>query len=337
MRVSAQQAPSALRDPDPNVVGYLLYGADAAEVDAVRSDLSRRLIAAGGEGSELTWTDGPAARRDPAALAAALRAGGLFGGRPVVAMTSAGDGAAEAVAQAVDGLAPGGGVLIALAGILPARSKLRKLFEGGRALLAAPIEARAPSTAEMREILAEHGLTAVAEDGMEALVAAAGSLNPAETRGMLASLSLYMFGREEAAGADDVAACMPGLAQGDADEVVEAVTARRPAATADAMARAMARGATAATVSMALGRRLRQLHALAHAQEGPASAAARLRPPVFGARRDRLVQAARDWPSTALEAGLAAVLETELRLRSSSVGPDGAEVQRLAVRLASLK
>jgi DNA polymerase-3 subunit delta len=296
VRVSAQQAAGALRAPDPGVVGYLLYGADAAEVDAARAELARRLIAAGGEGSELTWTDGPAARRDPEGLAAALRAGGLFGGRPVVAMTSAGDGATEAVAQALDGLAPGGGVLIALAGILPARSKLRKLFEEGRALLAAPIEARAPSSAEIRELLAEQGLRAVAEDGMEALVAAAGMLDPAEMRGLLSLLALYMLGREAPAGAADVEACMPGLVQGDAEEVVEAVTVRRPAA-----------------------------------------AAARLRPPVFGARRDRLVQAARDWPPAALEAGLAAVLDAELRLRSSGLGPDAAEVQRLAVRLASLK
>ena len=81
MRVSAQQAPGALRSPDPGVEGYLLYGADAAEVDAARADLARRLIKAGGEGSELSWTDGPAARRDPGGLEAALRAGGLFGGR----------------------------------------------------------------------------------------------------------------------------------------------------------------------------------------------------------------------------------------------------------------
>ncbi|MEM1315643.1 MAG: hypothetical protein AAGI51_13870 [Pseudomonadota bacterium] len=337
MRASARDAAAALRHPDPKIVGFLLHGADAAEVDAARAELVRRLIAAGGDGSELSWTDGPAARRDPGGLEAALRAGGLFGGRPVVAMTSATDGATEAVAQALAGLAPGGGVLVALAGALPARSKLRKLFEEGASLLSVPVDARPLSPAEMKERLAEEGCRAVSDAGMEALAAAAASLDPAEMRGVLSLLALYMLGRDAPVEPADVEACLPGLVQGDAEEVVAAVMERRPAAAADAMARAAARGATPVGVAMALGRRLRQLHALAVSPEGPAAAAARLRPPVFGARRDRLVQAARDWSPQALEAGLAAVLDSELRLRASGGAPEAAEVQRLAVRLAGLK
>ncbi|MEO1688184.1 MAG: DNA polymerase III subunit delta, partial [Pseudomonadota bacterium] len=73
------------------------------------------------------------------------------------------------------------------------------------------------------------------------------------------------------------------------------------------------------------------------AQDGPVAAAGRLRPPVWGPRRDALVAAARHWPPALAERALSLVLEAELSLRSTGGAPDFAAVQRLAVRTAGLR
>ncbi|MEO0679626.1 MAG: DNA polymerase III subunit delta [Pseudomonadota bacterium] len=336
MKAAGARARAMLEAPPAGLCGFLLYGSDAAEVDAARAALCAALVASGGEGSEVSAWDGAAARRDPAGLHAALRAAGLFGGRPVISLTAAGDGVGEALRGALDGLAEAG-ALVATAGQLPARSKLRKLFEDSPALLAASVEATPLTGEEIAARLTSRGAPSLSADALAALSDAALGLEPAELRNALELLALYMLGQAGPIEPVDVAACLPGALHGELDRALEAVAARRPGEAAEAMARAAEKGASPVAAAMMLGRHLRQIHALATAQDGPVAAAGRLRPPVWGPRRDALVDAARHWPPALAERALSLVLEAELSLRSTGGAPDFAAVQRLAVRTAGLR
>jgi DNA polymerase-3 subunit delta len=68
-----------------------------------------------------------------------------------------------------------------------------------------------------------------------------------------------------------------------------------------------------------------------------AAGIARMRPPVFGPRRDRLQRQAQGWGRERLEEALSLIVDTDLALRSSSRAPGYAGVERAFIRLAMMK
>ena len=61
--------------------------------------------------------------------------------------------------------------------------------------------------------------------------------------------------------------------------------------------------------------------AAASAPGGPAEGIARMRPPIFGPRRDRMLKQAQTWGMHRLEQALSILIDTDLTLRSSSRAP----------------
>ena len=337
-KVSAGRLRAETARPDPAAVGWLIHGPEPTETDDLCGQLSEGLIARAGPGAELTRLDPAEIRRDPARLGDSLRAGSLFGGRPVVVVEGAGEGLAAAVADAVDGLNDGDGLLLVTAGQLGAGSRLRKLFEDAAALRALAAYPQPLGRADIDQMLRDAGLgTGIEPAALDQLQALARDLAPSELRGLMRSLALYLLDSPRPVTTADIEALQPGALEGEVDAVVDAVTARRPDAAVASLARARTGGVAPATLAMALGRRFRQLHALAAAPDGPGAAIGRLRPPVFGPRRDALLREARDWPGSAIEAALHSVFEAELLLRSTGGPPDAAVVERLVMRLAMLR
>ena len=70
---------------------------------------------------------------------------------------------------------------------------------------------------------------------------------------------------------------------------------------------------------------------------GPSEGIGRLRPPVFGPRRDKIVRQAQTWGAARLEGALTMITETDLQLRSAGQNaPAMALVERMLIRLAML-
>jgi DNA polymerase-3 subunit delta len=88
---------------------------------------------------------------------------------------------------------------------------------------------------------------------------------------------------------------------------------------------------------IAATRHFRTLYTAASDPGGAAQGIARMRPPVFGPRRDRMLRQAQGWGAAKLEQALSILLETDLTLRSAGrVAPDMALVERALIRLAML-
>ena len=84
-------------------------------------------------------------------------------------------------------------------------------------------------------------------------------------------------------------------------------------------------------------RHFRVLYTLASSPGGPAQGIGRLRPPIFGPRRDRMLRQAQAWTPERLEAALRLLMDTDLALRSAGQkAPARALVERAFVRLAHL-
>lgn len=334
MRLSARDLRGFVAKPDVQRAGILLHGPDAMRTALLREDLTKALIGPNGaDEMRLTRMTGADARRDPAAVVDALKAVGFFPGQRAVLVEEAGDGVAPALKTALDEWRAGDAMLVVTAGQLTPRGALRKLFEGAPNALAAGIYPEPPSRDQIAEELRKAGLS-VAREAMQDLEALALALDPGDFRQTLEKLSLYMASTDGPATSDDIAAVAPGAQDAGVDALVESTADGQVETVAALLPRLSGSAANPTSLCIALQRYYRQLHAAASAAGGPDQALARLRPPVFGPRRDRMARQARSWGADALERALALIHETDLTLRSASAAPPRAVVERLAIRLA---
>jgi len=339
MKLSPRDAPGYFARPEPGRAGLLIYGNDAMRVALRRQEVIRALIGPDGE-AEMRLTRIPAAdlRRDPAMLSDAVRAQGFFPGPRAVFVEEATDTVAGPIAEALDGWQPGDAQVIVTAGQLKPAAKLRKLFEGHANAYAAAIYDDPPSRAEIEATLARAGLRDVGAEAMRDLVALAGELDPGDFRQTVEKLSLYKLDDAAPVSPDDVAACAPASTEAALDEVLHIVAEARAEEIGPVMKRLRAQGLQPVSLCMAASRHFRALYAAASDPEGPAKGIARLRPPVFGPRRDRMQRQAQSWSAARLQEAVTLLTDADLRLRSAGrTAPAMAEVERALIRLAMMR
>ncbi len=338
MILKGAEATRYLARPDPARAGLLIHGADPMRVAMKRQQAVAALLGPGGEAEmRLTRIAGADLRRDPAALQDATRAAGFFPGPRVVLVEDAGEALAPILAEALEGWAPGDAQIVVTAAALAAKSALRAAFEGHRAAVAIALWDDPPTREEIAAELARAGLAALPPAAGEALAGLARALEPGDFRQLLERIALYKFGDPAPLDPAEIAALAPASIEAEADALVDAAAAGRPAEIPPLMARLSAQGVAPVTICIAAARHLRALHALACDPAGPQAAIGRLRPPPPWKRREVLLEQVRGWRRERLEAGLALMLETDLALRSSSRAPGAAVIERALIRLAHLR
>lgn len=329
MKISGRAVARFCARPDGDVRAALLYGPDAVEI----ADARRRLAASLSSGDDVRRLSGAEVSRSPALLRDALRERSFFGGRPVVTLEEAGDGATRAVEAALVDLGPEDGFLVVCAGALPARSKLRKLFEGAPHVVAAACYGDPPDREAITAVLSELGAAPATEEAMRDIAALADDLDRGAFADFLDRLSLYVGG-EDRIEPVDVAACAPLAAESDLEDLVSAVTEGRVREIGPLMARLGAQGQTPVGAVLAAARAFRRLHMLAAAGGDVQAAIGRLRPPVFGPRRAALVRQSRLWPAGAAERALRLLLDADRDLRGGSSAAAHAIAERAFLRLS---
>lgn len=335
MKLTGRDAVAFFSRPDPQAAGVLLFGQDAMRVSLRRTDILEKLLGDGAEEEmRLTRLTGAELRSDPARLLDAVKAVGFFPGARGVLVEDATDGLTDLFKTALGDWAAGDTQVIATAKALPARSKLRKLFEGSKQAYAIGIYDNPPSRAEIEETLAKAGVRDVDRDGMGALEALARSLNPGEFRQLIEKVALYAMGR--AITAEDVAAMAPGSTEAAVDDMLDAVAGAQPDRIGPLLVRLAQQGVNPVSLCLATERRFRALHLAASHPGGPDQGIAAMRPPVFGPQRDRLLNAARGWGVKRLDAALQLLVETDLTLRSSTRAPTMAVMERALIRLSMM-
>ncbi|SDY16696.1 DNA polymerase III subunit delta [Citreimonas salinaria] len=338
MKLSARDAAAFFRAPDRDAAGLLIFGEDTMRVALRRQEVVAHLIGPEGEAEmRLARMTGADLRKDGAALLDAIKAQGFFPGPRVALVEEATDGLAPLFATALAEWRPGDAFIVATAGSLTAKSALRKAFEGHRAAYAAGIYDDPMGRAEIEDALKQAGLRDVPRDPMSALESLARTLGPGDFRQTLEKVALYKLGDDTPLTADEVALMAPGSTEADIDEIFHVLAEGRTGDIAPVMRTLWAQGVAPVTLMIFGMRHFRTLYALASAPGGPNQGIGRLRPPVFGPRRDRLLRQSSKWSAERLEAALAALMDTDLALRSAGQrAPAGALVERVFVRLAHL-
>ena len=333
MKLNAREALQFCKSPDRRYAAILIYGEDGVEVSRRRSQLIKTLSGGGGD-LALTQLDAGAARRDPAIITDAIQSKGFFGGDPIVLIENGTDGLAAGLADILSSIREDDAFLVITAGVLPARSKLRKLFEGERRVAAAPCYLNAIGKADIQDMLKDAKITNIQDHAVEDLVNFARHSDRGALLDLITRLSLYTLSSDEPVNSHDVINCLPGAGDADLDEVLDAVADGNAQEIGPIMAKLESQGVNATTLAISTMRKFRQLHAISSAG-GPADAViSRLRPPVFGPRRDALTRQARMWTTPKCEGALKLILETDASLRGGAAAAGYPLLERALMRLA---
>jgi len=338
MKLSPRDAPRYFERPEPERTGLLIYGADAMRVALKRQQLIVALVGPQGE-EEMRLTRLPAGelRKDPARLQDAMKAQGFFPGPRVAFVEDANDTLAAVITDALAEWQQGDAQIIVTAGQLKATSKLRKLFEGHANAYAAAIYDNPPTRDEIEAELKRAGLSDIDRAAMEDLTALSRTLDPGDFRQTMEKLALYKIGDATPLGSEDVIACAPSSTEADLDDVLNIVAEARLGEIGPTMRRLKAQGVQPVGLCIGATRHFRTLYAACSDPGGAAAGIARVRPPVFGPRRDRMLRQAQSWGAPSLEVALTLLTDTDLQLRSAGQhGPAMELVERTLVRLAKL-
>ena len=337
MKLSARDAASYFRKPDPKGAGILIFGGDAMRVALKRQDVIKALVGPNGEEEmRLTRMTGAELRKDPALLGDAIKAQGFFPGPRVAFIEEAGDSVTKALTPALVDWVQGDAQIIVTAGQLNARSSLRKLFEAHPSAYAAGVYDDPPTRDEIEGSLRDAGLVNVGRDAMDLITSLSREMAPGDLRQTIEKLGLYMTGETAEVSVTDVEACAPLSNEADLDDILNVVADLKTAEIGPVLSRLYAQGTQPVALCIGALRHFRQLHTVASDPGGASAGIGRLRPPVFGPRRDRIIRQASNWGRINLEDALGAITDTDLTLRSVHSAPDRALVERMFIRLAML-
>lgn len=338
MKLNSRDADSYFTKPDAARTGLLIYGADAMRVAIRRQQVIAALLGDNAdEEMRLSRMSGGELRKDPAMLMDAIKAVGFFPGPRAAFVEETTDVAAPAIASALQGWVPGDAQIIVTAGALKPGSKLRKMFESHANAFAVGIYDEPPSRAEIERILAKAGIKSVPADAMAALTGLAADLGPGDFAQTIEKLALYKRGDDSDLSLEDIDACAPQSTAAALDDVLNVVAEARSGEIGPLIRRLQAQGTNAVSLCIGATRHFRTLYTAASDPGGAAAGVGRLRPPVFGKRRDRIVRQAQNWGPARLETALTVLTDTDLQLRSAAqTAPAMAVMERALIRLAML-
>ncbi len=336
MKLAPRDAPGYFARPEPARAGLLIYGADAMRIALRRAEVIAALVGPTGE-EEMRVTRMPAGelRKDPARLNDAVKAASFFPGPRVAFVEDATEALAAPILAALEDWREGDAQIIVTAGQLKPTSKLRKTFEAHKNAYAAAIYDEPPSRAEIEETLAKSGLKNIGPDALRDLHDLARALDPGDFRQTMDKLSLYKLDDDTPLSPEDIAACAPVSVEADLDDILHIVAESRSGEIGPMMKRLRAQGVQPVALCIAATRHFRTLYTAASDPGGVSQGIARMRPPVFGPRRDRMQRQAQAWGAANLETALSLLTETDLALRSAAqTAPQMPLVERALIRLA---
>lgn len=331
MKLKAAAVEGFIARPDPRVATVLLYGTDAGVVAERARMLATGVVEDLKDPFRVSELTGEELRFGRGRLVEEAQALCLLGGRRLVRVRDASDGASEAVRDLL-ALPEQSGFVVIEAADLPASSSLRKLIEGAPAAMALPCYHDEERQLEglVRGLLREHGLS-LDPDTLTFLEAQLGG-DRGVTRAEIAKLALYMADRPgEPVSPADVAAVVGDSSALGVEDALVACLLGEAARLDRALARLLAEGESPVRLIRAAAGMLTRLLRLS-ASGGSVAAA---RPPIHFRLQRPLSAALRRWSAESLAHGLALLQAAELRCKSAA-SPDALLCQAVFAQLAHL-
>ena len=335
LKIASRDAAAFLKRPKEGTALILLFGPDAMRTSLTRQDFLKSFLGEkADEEMRLTRMSGTELRSDPAMLQDAVKAVGFFPGDRGVHIDGATDNLAPIIQEAIENWQEGDAIILAEAGNLGKGSAVRKLAEAAQNAAAIGIYADPPSRATIDDELARLKLNAD-QDAKSLLFEYARSMDPGDFRQLIEKCGLFAE-NDQSITTDDVLACAPASTEAVLDDIINAAADGQVTKIGPQLTRLAAQGVNPTTLCISAARHFKQLHKAASAPGGAGQGISKLRPPVFGPRRDKMLRQANGWGLYRLENAMSVLLETDLSLRSSANHPPMALMERAFIRIAMM-
>lgn len=338
MKLKAGAVEGFLARPDPKIATVLLYGPDTGLVAEHARSLAAKVVDDLRDPFRVSELTGEELRFGRGRLVEEAQALCLLGGRRLVRVREAGDGASDAVRDLL-ALPDQAGFVVIEAGDLPASSSLRKLVEAAPRAMALPCyhDEDRQLGGLVRSLLQQHGLKAE-PDALSFLDSHLGA-DRGITRAEIEKLALYMADRPGASVTlADVSAVVGDSSVLVVEDALLACLLGQRGPLDHALERLLAEGEAPLRLIRAaeiMFTRLLRLAAVAAAGGSIEAALAAARPPIFFRLQKPFAAALRRWSPEALAHGLALLQAAELRCKSAGA-PDALLCQAVFAQLAQL-
>ncbi len=252
-------------------------------------------------------------KEDPARLSDEAAAISMMGGRRVVRLREASDGV-SAIAKDFFASLPGDALIVVEAGDLPARSSLRKLFEGEKsgAAIACYRDDRRSLPSVIQASLKDYGHS-ITPDALTFLSENLGG-DRQVTRREMDKLALYKGLEPGQIQLEDAMACVGDSADLTLDDLAFSVASGDLAMVERMLNRSFQEGSHAITILRAVARHFHKLLFVSGLMAQGAAleeAAKKLRPPLFWKTAAQFKAQAGAWPRNRLTRATARLLEAE--------------------------
>ena len=319
MKVQPRRVDRFVSEPDPGVRAVLVFGPDAGLVRERATALARSVVPSLDDPFRVAELSGDALAEDPARLGDEAAAMALTGGRRVVLVRDAGERGAKAFeAFLTDPV--GDALVVASAGDLSARSKLRKLFEASESVAAAiPCYL---DDAETVSRLIEQRMRAdditLSQDAKRYLVEHLGA-DRGLSRAEIDKLALYA-GPGGSLDLESVSAAVGDSAANALDDVIYAAADGDARGVDRALEQSFSLGVSAVPIlrqTAAHFVKLRQVRAAVDRGQDAKTAVKSLKPPIFWKVQDRFAYQVRRLDPATLANALDQLLDAEARCKRS--------------------
>ncbi len=266
-----------------------------------------------------------------------LKSQGFFPGDRAVFVEDANDTIAPIVLDALAAWAPGDATILICSGALRPTSGLRKGFEGHPNAFTLAVYDDPPTRQEIEAELEKAGLGNIPNDAMMLLSDLSRDLEPGDFRQTLEKIGLYKYGDTSPLSIEDIAACAPTSNEAELDDILNCVAAGKVEDIGPIMKRLKSQGVQAVALVIAATRHFKTLFTVASDPGGATAGIGKLRPPVFGPRRDQIQRQASIWGAQRLGDSISILTDLDLQLRSANQHAPSLElVERAFIRLAML-
>lgn len=320
MKLPAQRLGAFLKAPDAGIRAALIYGPDHGLVRERADILARAICPDLHDAFRVTEMDASSLSGDAARLRDEAASMSLVGGRRLVRIRGADDGAGTVFDKFFKDAPPGDAFLVVEAGDLGARSSLRRAFEGAKAGAAIACYLDGPrEIGELaREMLGARKIK-ITSGAMQYITAHLGGDRQVSRR-ELEKLALFA-GDGGTISEDEAIAAIGDSAELSIDDVVFAAADGDAAQLERCLNRAFGEGAQPVTLLRAELRHFQRLHlAGSRLQAGVGEEEAlRLRPPLFFKLADRFKRQLRLWPPIRAAAVLRGLNDAEAQAKTTGL------------------
>ena len=336
MKLTSRDLISFFDSPPKGVAGVLIYGNDHMRVANKRQELIFSLLGPkADEEMRLARISRENLKKMPEQAIDLCKAQGFFPGHRALLIEEANETVTDILIKAFNVWKDGDATIVVTAGSLKPTSNLRKFFEQHKNTVSIAIYDNPMIRSEIEKIISDAGLENVTQESFNQLSQIALQLEPGDFKQTVEKLALYKLNDETSLTDQDISNCIPISNEAQIEEVLKVVLSGNHLKISQIVSRLQSQGVMPVTLVISATRHFKILFSIATNPKGPSTGAAALRPPVYGPRKESLINQAQKWGPDKIKGAIKIITATDLQLRSQNQqAPQMALVERLFIRLA---